>query len=376
MENEFEPLPGSIVFNALKDQPLIILAVNPRINIGVLDGIFSAAKSMNSVVFFELAKSECDLEGGYTGLTPSHFVKNVKEAAKKANHPWYVLHADHLTIRKGTPAELEDMKKLILSQIEVGYSSFAIDASFLFNLEGRDELEQLQRNLEVTTKLAHFIKDKMKGKEFGLEVEVGEIGKKGRDGFVFTTVAEAKTFIENLNKNEVFPNFLAIANGSTHGNIYDEKGNPIEQITINIPQTIEIGKAINPYNVRIAQHGITGTPLTLIEKHFPKGLILKGNVGTHWMNIVWDVLKESAPSLYQKIWNWTIETFKPQNPNMPDKLIFGNNSKYGIKQHFTDIYDINQRTIEKLQAKACNEARKFLKAFNTQNSADLVRKFL
>ncbi|NVM29013.1 MAG: class II fructose-bisphosphate aldolase [Candidatus Helarchaeota archaeon] len=376
MGKEFEPLPGSIVFDALKEQPLIILAVNPRINIGVLDGIFAAAKSMNSVVIFELAKSESNLEGGYTGLTPDHFAKNVKEAAKNADYPWYVLHADHLTIQKGTTAEIEDVKKLILSQIEVGYSSFAIDGSFLFNLEGKNELEQLEKNIEVTTQIAHFIKEKMKGKEFGLEVEVGEIGKKDQEGFVFTTVAEAKTFIENLNKNDVYPNYLAIANGSTHGNIYDEKGNPIDQISINIPQTIEIGKAIKPFNVRIAQHGITGTPLDLIEKHFPRGLILKGNVGTHWMNIVWDVLKASDPQLYQKIWNWTIETFKPKNPSMPDHQLFGKNAKYGIKQHFTEIYEISPEITEKIRAKAYDEAIKFLKAFNTRNSVDFIKKAL
>ncbi|NVM54100.1 MAG: class II fructose-bisphosphate aldolase [Candidatus Helarchaeota archaeon] len=376
MENEFEPLPGSIVFNALKDQPLIILAVNPRINIGVLDGIFEAAKSMNSVVIFELAKSESNLEGGYTGLTPELFSKNVKAAAKKADHPWYVLHADHLTIRKETSEEITNVKELILSQIDVGYSSFAIDASFLFNLDGKNELEQLQKNIKVTTDIAHFIKDKMKGKQFGLEVEVGEIGKKDQDGFVFTTVAEATTFIQSLNENDVFPNYLAIANGSTHGNIYDKNGKAIDQISINIPQTIEIAKAIESYNVRIAQHGITGTPIDLIEKHFPKGLVLKGNVGTHWMNIVWDILKTSNRDLYEKLWNWTIETFRAKNIGMPDNQIFGKNSKYGIKQHFNDIYTINTETIEKIRKKGYDEALKFLKAFNTQNSVDIVKKSL
>ncbi len=376
MGNEFEPLPGSLVFQALKDQSLIILAANPRINIGVLDGLFQAAKEMNSVIIFELAKSESDLKGGYTGLTPENFAKNVKEAAKNADHPWYVLHADHLTIKKDTPDEIASVKELIRAQIKVGYTSFAIDASFLFNLEGKNEFEQLQKNIEVTTEIAHFIKSNMKGKEFGLEVEVGEIGKKDKDGFVFTTVPEAKTFIQELNKNDVFPHLLAIANGSTHGNIYDEKGNPIEQISINIPRTIEIAKAIEPYNVRIAQHGITGTPIELIEKHFPKGLILKGNVGTHWMNIVWDVLKDKEPNLYKNLWNWTLETFKPKNPNMPEQQIFGKNSKYAIKQHFNEIYEIKPETIEAIKEKAYSEALKFLKAFNTQNSVAILQKKL
>ncbi|HUX99544.1 MAG TPA: class II fructose-bisphosphate aldolase [Candidatus Deferrimicrobium sp.] len=376
MGNEFEPLPGSIVFNALKNQPLIILAANPRINIGVLDGIFEAAKSMNSVVIFELAKSESNLQGGYTGLTPEFFAKNVKTAAIKADYPWFILHADHLTIQKATPEEISEVKELIISQIKVGFSSFAIDASFLFNLDGRNELEHLQRNIEVTTQIANFIKDNMKGKEFGLEVEVGEIGKKDKEGLVYTTVAEAKTYIQSLNKNGIFPHFLAIANGSTHGNIYDAEGNVIDQISINIPRTIEIAKAIEPFNVRIAQHGITGTPLELIEKHFPRGLILKGNVGTHWMNIVWDVLIKSEPVFYKKLWNWTIETFKPKSPKKADKEIFGENAKYGIKQFFNEINALEPQTVEAIKATAYREAIKFLKAFNSQNSVDLVKKAL
>jgi len=370
------PLPGSLFFNALKDQPLIILAANTRINIGVLDGLFQAAKELNSVIIFELAKSESDLKGGYTGLTPNQFASNVREVAERIDHPWYVLHADHLTLKKGTSDEIQNVKELIRTQIRAGYSSFAIDASFLFNLEGKDDLEQLQKNIEVTTNLAHFIRKQMKGEEYGLEVEVGEIGKKDADGFVFTTVPEATTFIQELNKNDVFPHYLAIANGSTHGNIYDKNGNPIEQISINLTQTIKIAKAIEPYNVRLAQHGITGTPIELIEKHFPRGLILKGNVGTHWMNIVWDTLKENEPDLYRQIWNWTIETFKSKGPTMPDQEIFGKNSKYAIIQHYDQIYALKTKTVEAIKKIAYSEGLKFLKAFHSQDSVDFVQKAL
>jgi fructose-bisphosphate aldolase class II len=376
MSDKYNPLPGSLVFQALKDQPMIILAANTRINIGVLDGLFKAAKEMNSVIIFELAKSESDLKGGYSGLTPEQFAENVKTAAKNADHPWYILHADHLTLKKGSEDEIKDLKQLIHAQIHEGYSSFAIDASFLFNVKGKNEVEELQRNIEVTTEIERFIRTNMKGREYGLEVEVGEIGKKNADGFVFTTVPEAKTYIQELNKNDVYPNLLAIANGSTHGNIYDKDGNPIEQISINIPQTIEIAKAIAPYNVRLAQHGITGTPIELIEKHFPRGLILKGNVGTHWMNIVWDIFKEHEPELYDQIWNWTINTYKAKNPKMPDNQIFGKNAKYAIIQHFEKIYEIKPKTVESLKARAYKEGLKFLKAFNTQNSVDIVQKAL
>ncbi|MFX0133062.1 MAG: class II fructose-bisphosphate aldolase, partial [Candidatus Hodarchaeota archaeon] len=86
---KYEAIPGSEVYSALKDKSSIILACNPRINIGILDGLFEAAKKMNSVIIFELAKSESNLSGGYTGLTPEIFAKNVKEAAEKADWPWF-----------------------------------------------------------------------------------------------------------------------------------------------------------------------------------------------------------------------------------------------------------------------------------------------
>ena len=94
------------------------------------------------------------------------------------------------------------------------------------------------------------------------------------------------------------------------------------------------------------------------------------------MNIVWDIFKASDSALYNKIWNWVMDTFKPKNPTMPDHQVFGKNSKYGIQQFFEDIYDIKHEVVEKVRAKAKKEAIKFLKAFNTQNCADLVQKSL
>jgi fructose-bisphosphate aldolase class II len=376
MASGFEPLPGGTVYNALKDQSLIMLAVNPRINIGVLEGILGAAKAMNSVIIFELARSEANLKGGYTGLTPDQFAKNVKAAAKTINHPWYILHADHTTVQKGTAEEVEEVKNLLRAQIKAGYSSFAIDASFLFNTEGTTDYEQLQRNIEITTELANFIKANTKNKNYGLEVEVGEIGKKDSDGFVYTTVAEATTYLEALRENGVVPNLLAIANGSTHGNVYDENGNPIEKITINITRTIEIAEAIAPYDVKLAQHGTTGTPLDLIEKYFPKGMILKCNVGTHWMNIVWEVLKEYDPALFEKIWTWTLETYKPKNSGKSEDEIFGTNGKYAIKTFYDDINNINLETVGAIRETAFSEASKYMEAFNSRDSVELVKKAL
>ena len=99
----------------------------------------------------------------------------------------WALHADHITIKKGDAAEIEQTRQLIDAQIAAGYTSFAIDASHLFNFEGKNVREELEQNIRVTTELAHYIKIGMKGKDFGLEVEVGEIGRKDGQGMILTT---------------------------------------------------------------------------------------------------------------------------------------------------------------------------------------------
>ena len=292
---------------------IIVMAANTRIAT-VAKGIFKAAKDTDSAVFMELARSECDLKGGYTGLTPQDFWEKMREAAREAQFDIWALHADHITIKKGDAEEVEQTKQLIDAQIDAGYTSFAIDASHLFNFEGTNVREELSENIRITSDLALYIRNKMKGKDFGLEVEVGEIGRKDRQGLILTKPEEAVEFIKALNEHDVYPQVLAIANGSTHGHIYDQNGNVIEQLSIDIPQTKAIASALreNNLHVGIAQHGITGTPRDLINLHFPKGDIIKGNVGTFWQDVVFNVLKMYEPELYKDMQEWTIETYRAQ----------------------------------------------------------------
>ena len=231
----------------------------------------------------------------------------------------------------------------------------------------------------MSTELANFIKELMAEREFGLEVEVGEIGKKDKDGLVLTTVAEATTFIEELHKRDIFPNVLAIANGSTHGNIYDEHGNIIEQVSINIERTVEIAKAIDPFKVRVAQHGITGTPLKFISTKFPKGLILKGNVGTFWQNLAWEVFEIFEPELYDDIWNWTLNKYGAEAAKKgitKNDEIFGKYSKFAIKEFKDMIYNVSEETKQALEAKAYADAMMFFKAFGAVGTADKVKEYV
>ncbi len=371
----FSPVPGSAILTGVSGKKTIIMAANVRIAT-VAEGIFRAAKDTDSAVFMELARSECDLKGGYTGMTPQVFSDKMNAAAKATEFDAWALHADHITIKKGDAAEIEQTKQLIDAQIRAGYTSFAIDASHLFNFEGKTVREELAENIRVTTDLAQYIKSRMKDNEFGLEVEVGEIGRKDGQGLVLTRPEEAVEFIRALKENHVHPQVLAIANGSTHGHTYDENGNVVEQLSIDIPQTKAIAAALrdNKLNVGIAQHGITGTPRELINLHFPKGDIIKGNIGTFWQDVVFDTLKVYEPALYKDIQNWTLEKYRPLNPGKKDRQIFDGNCKFAIKEFFRDIYAVDEETEKAIQAMAYAESLVFFRAFGSYGSASLVRK--
>ena len=374
-QNTFGPIPGSTILGGISGKKTIIMAANIRIAT-VAEGIFKAAKDADSAVFMELARSECDLKGGYTGFTPKTFSERMNKAAKAVEFDIWALHADHISVKTGSPEEIAGTKQLIDAQIEAGYTSFAIDASHLFNFDGKNVRQELEKNILATTDLAHHIKNKMKGKEFGLEVEVGEIGRKDGQGLILTKPEEAVEFIKALQENDVFPQVIAIANGSTHGHVYDEAGNVVEQLSIDIPQTKAVAKALrdNNLHVGIAQHGITGTPRDLINQHFPKGDIIKGNVGTFWQDVVFDIFKVYEPALYKEIQEWTLQKYRPLNPGKKDKQVFDGNCKMAIKEFFKQIYSVDEETNKAIRAMAYAESLIFFKAFSAYGSASVVRK--
>lgn len=370
----FGPIAGSAIFQGISGQKKIIMAANIRVA-HVAKGIFRAAKDTDSAVFMELARSESDLKGGYTGMTPAVFSEKMTAAARETGCDIWALHADHISVKKGDAAEVEGTKELIDAQVKAGYTSFAIDASHLFNFEGKNVREELAENIRVTTELAHFIKKQMNGKEFGLEVEVGEIGRKDTGGLILTKPEEAVEFIKALNENDVFPQVIAIANGSSHGHAYDTNGNVVEQLSIDIPQTKAIASALrdNKLAVGIAQHGITGTPRDLINLHFPKGDIIKGNVGTFWQDVVYSTFKVFEPELYKNIQEWTLEKYRPLNPGKRDRQIFDGNCKMAIKEFYKEIYAVDEATEKAIESMAYAESLVFFRAFSSGGSASLIR---
>lgn len=376
----FKPLPGACLFRALHGSGTIIMACNTRATIGICAGIFRAAKELDAAVIMELAKSESDLKGGYTGLTPKMYAGHTKKFAEEVGFDVWALHADHTTVKKGTDDEISSTKELISAQASAGFTSFAMDCSFLFDEKGRTVAERLARNIEVTTGLVNHLKAKLRDFPFGLEVEVGEIGKKGRHGRVLTTPEEAVHFIRALNKNQIFPHGLAIANGSAHGNAYNAEGNPVPQLSIDIPRTIKVGKALENAGLgaRLVQHGITGTPLGIIAEKFPKKYIIKGNVGTLWQNILWDVFREREKELYRDIRQWTLETFgsEAEEKGLKGEAVFGTYSKSAYREFFARIYGISGETEKEIERRAYLAAKEHFIAFGAKGSASKVRNLM
>jgi len=373
-----KPVAGNKVFEALDGEKTIVMAANVRMPRGIAKGIMRAARDADSVVMFEIARSESDLSGGYTGMTPKDYYDEILAAAHEIDFDMFVVHADHISIKKGDEEELESTRQLIKAQIDAGYTSFAIDASHLFDFKGRGLREELAENIRCTTEMALFMKENMGERPFGLEVEVGEIGKTDSTGRVLTSPEEATTFLTALKENGVQPNLLAIANGSAHGNTFDDQGNLIPQVSIDLPQTRAVAKAIRDagHKVGIAQHGITGTPRETINLHFPKGEIAQGNVGTHWQNVFFDVAKVYEPDLYDEMWHWTIDKFAPKNPGKPEGVVFGKNCKKAFKPYKDRTFSLSGETLGAMEAVAYSEALMFFRAFSSYGTASKVRDHL
>ena len=265
MDNPACPVNGRDVFKALSPHKTIVMACNIRIP-SVIPGIMKAAEELGAVVAFELAKTEGNVDGGYTGMNPGIFVDTILSHARKVNFSVpFLIHGDHITVKNTSSKEIEDARALIAAELEAGYTSFAIDASF----------NPIPDNARITAELSAPIRDR----KLGLEVEVGEIKSAGSESSL-STVEEAVDLMERLHAAGVAPDLLAINNGSKHGNYLEG-----EKIFIDLERTGQIHAAVHGrFGVDIAQHGITGTPLHLIGRFADYG-IRKGNVGTQWQNI-------------------------------------------------------------------------------------------
>jgi fructose-bisphosphate aldolase, class II len=329
------PLNGRDVFRALDSQKVIVMACNIRIP-AVIPGIMRAAKELDAVVAFELAKTEGDLDGGYTGMTPQIFVDTILSCAKREDFGTpFVIHGDHITVKNTSEKEIEGSRSLIKAELEAGYTSFAIDASF----------NPIPDNARILADLAAPIREA----GLGLEVEVGEIKAAGSES-ALSTVEEAVELLGRLEAAGVRADLLAINNGSKHGNYLEG-----ERIFIDLERTGRIYEAVHDrFGVSIAQHGITGTPLHLIGRFADYG-IRKGNVGTLWQNVAHAGL---PPALMQRMRDWAKEA--------------GKDIKFATKVFKPEIDAIPAAFAGKIAEAARREAVELITAFRAEGTARIV----
>ncbi|KAF0219853.1 MAG: fructose-bisphosphate aldolase class [Geobacteraceae bacterium] len=325
-------LNGRDVFTSLQHENLIVMACNTRIR-HVIPGIMKAAEELDAVVAFELTRTEGGLDGGYTGQTPEVFLNTVIEYAERFrfNKP-FIIHADHITVKNTSPSELAEAERLLAAQLEAGFTSFALDASF----------NPLADNITIIGKLA----EPVIAEGYGLEVELGEVKTVGSESNL-TTVEETEAFLAGLSARGIRPQLLAIDNGSKTGNYLEG-----QIINIDLLRTKEIYQTVQSFGLSgLVQHGITGTPLRIVGKLAEYG-IRKGNIGTLWQNVahaglpleLMDAMRHWAKENRQDI-KYATGVFKAEIDAIPE-------------DNARQIYDMAYR-----------EAKEFLAAFGAKGSA-------
>jgi len=236
----------------------LALAANGR-NHFIIRGVLAAAQKANAAVIIEIAKSE----GGQKAYCPVNYWNMARQVDAVCNELGITvpvaIHADHYGI-KGE-GDIKSAKVEIPSMFDAGITSIAIDASHL-----PDE-ENLLANLELNSVIPAWA---------GLETEVGEI--KGKEGL--STVPEALFLIKGLNAHGIFPDWIALNNGTTHGIEASDAG-------IQVELTADIHEAIKPFGVNGAQHGTSGNSYERLRQIAQKTRTTKANVATALQFISW-----------------------------------------------------------------------------------------
>ncbi len=238
----------------------IAMAANAR-NSFVLRGALLGAQRANSCLIIEIAKSEGGANA-YCAVNLWNLALQVDAACNEMGITVPVaVHGDHYGIKKDK--DKEQAKIEIPSLFDAGLTSIAIDASHLPDDE----------NLLTSIELCPLVPDWA-----GLETEVGEI--KGKAGL--STAEEALFLIRGLNAHNIFPNWIALNNGSTHG--LEATGGDIDvELTRNIHEQLQ------PYNVAGAQHGTSGNSSAHLRQIAQKTRTTKANVATALQMISWGV---------------------------------------------------------------------------------------
>jgi len=250
---------GKVVDRAMRARgKAIAMAANGR-NYFVIRGALAAAQRANAPVIVEIAKSE----GGQKAYCAVNYWNMARIVDALCNEMGITvpvaIHADHYGIKNDK--DLAAAKGEIPTMFEAGITSIAIDASH----------QPDDRNLLASIAINPFIP-----KWAGLETEVGEI--KGASGL--STVGEALFLVRGLNARGIFPDWIALNNGTTHGIEASDAG-------IQVGLTADIHEALVPYKMSGAQHGTSGNSSERLREIANRTHTTKANVATALQMISW-----------------------------------------------------------------------------------------
>jgi fructose-bisphosphate aldolase, class II len=236
----------------------IAMAANGRNNF-VIRGALQAAQKANAAIIIEIARSE----GGANAYCAVNYWNIARQVDALCNELKITvpvaIHADHYGIKQ--EQDIGEAKIEIPTLFDAGMTSIAIDASHL------PDDQNLLANLELNPFVPEWA---------GLETEVGEI--KGKEGL--STIEEALFLIQGLNAHDIFPDWIALNNGTTHGIEASGQG-------IQVGLTAEIHQALSKYQISGAQHGTSGNNSDRLREIAAKTRTTKANVATALQMISW-----------------------------------------------------------------------------------------
>ncbi len=239
----------------LKKGAAIAMAANGR-NRFVIRGVLKAAQRANAALIIEIARSEST----YCAVNMWNLTQLVDGICNELGLTIPVaIHADHYGIKK--PEDVAPAKIEIPTLFEAGITSIAIDASHM------PDDQNLLANMELTKYVPDWA---------GYETEIGEI--KGTQGL--STAEEALFLVQGLNAHGIFPDWIALNNGTTHGIEATGAG-----IQVDLTQVIH--SALTPYHVSGAQHGTSGNNSDRLREIAANTRTTKANVATALQMVSW-----------------------------------------------------------------------------------------
>jgi len=236
------------------------MAANGRNHL-IIRGALQAAQRARACLIIEIARSE----GGASSYCATNYWNMARQVDALCNELAITvpvaIHADHYGIK--SVADLPFARTEIPSLFDAGITSIAIDASHM------PDDENLLASIDLNRHIPSWA---------GYETEVGEI--KGKYGL--STKDEALFIVQGLNAHNIFPDWIALNNGTTHGIEASSQG-------IQVELTKSIHESLTAYKVSGAQHGTSGNNSDRLRDIAANTHTTKANVATALQMISWGI---------------------------------------------------------------------------------------